>query len=267
MTTPQFDPNLPAYLQAWRQYLEQLAGAAAAPGLTVPGLAFPGLPQLPPNPLLPPALPPLPPAAAPPPHPGTAPAAPSADYIQQLLNTLQAWRQYLETSMRTRPAAPTPAEADPPAEHVVLAPYLDDASRSEPVPPPTGSGPPAPRVGSAYPPETAVRAAEDYVQSTPRSLYSSAAQPTSPPTTQWWEAGSSPTSEPPAPTAGTSKTEYQPPSDEGQTQRTGPAGDEGDGSASGVKPPDKLQHVAPLRQDLSLHPRLELIQPSRDLAR
>ncbi|XJF11794.1 hypothetical protein V4U86_22520 [Mycobacterium sp. AMU20-3851] len=267
MTTPHFDPNLLAYLQAWRQYLEQLAGAAAAPGLTVPGLAFPGLPQPPVNPLMPPAMPPLPPAAAPP------PAGPSPDYIQQLLNTLQAWRHYLETSTRTATATRAPAAAAPPGppatpatKVVVAAPYLDDVGRSAPDPSPADVLPRL-RPGSAYPPETALQGEGGDVGPTPKSLYSSAAQPAPSPTTEWWQAGPSPAPAMPSTKASASKAEHQPPAEEDQTQQTGPSEDKGDGSSTGLKPPDNPQHVAPLRQDLSLHPRLELIQPSRDLAR
>jgi hypothetical protein len=57
MTMPQHDPNLLAYLQGWRQYLEQVASSAAAPGVLRPAM-----PQLPvaPMPLAPPPLPPCP---------------------------------------------------------------------------------------------------------------------------------------------------------------------------------------------------------------
>ncbi len=259
MTTPQFDPNLLAYLQAWRQYLEQLAGAATVPAVTVPGMAFPGLPTVPvpPSPMAPPALPPLPTTVMPPTHPAsypaTAPATPSPDYIQQLLDTLQAWRHYLETSMRTAPvpSTPAPTEGTPPTEQVVIpAPASTERML---------------RVGSAYPPESAATVQEGYVVSAPKSLYSAAAQPASSPTTPWWQAGSGTASPTSSTTA--SKAGYQPPTDEEQTQQTGPSEDQDDGSPTGVTAPDKLERVAPFNPDVAHHSALELIQPSFNLSR
>ncbi len=260
MTTPQFDPNLLAYLQAWRQYLEQLAGAATVPAVTVPGMAFPGLPTVPvpPSPMAPPALPPLPTTVMPPSHPAsypaTAPATPSPDYIQQLLDTLQAWRHYLETSMRTAPvpSTPAPTEGTPPTEQVVVTPAPAPTERML-------------RVGSAYPPESTATVQEGYVVSAPKSLYSAAAQPASSPTTPWWQAGSGTASPTSSTTA--SKAGYQPPTDEEQTQQTGPSEDQDDGSRTGVTAPDKLERVAPFNPDVAHHSALELIQPSFNLSR
>jgi hypothetical protein len=96
--TPNYNQQMFAYLQAWRQFLEQWAAMTA-------GLAFPITPSvwptapaggqfLPPTaPFMPPFMPPTPPAPAPPTTLG--PPAP-ADYTQQLFSYLQAWRQYLE---------------------------------------------------------------------------------------------------------------------------------------------------------------------------
>ncbi|KUI31322.1 oxidoreductase [Mycobacterium sp. IS-1742] len=83
MTTPPFDMNqqLLAYLQAWRQLLEQWTAMAAS----LPGVGSP-----------------YPPGA-----PG-GPAAPGpADYTQQLFGSLQAWRRHLEqAAAATAQAAP-----------------------------------------------------------------------------------------------------------------------------------------------------------------
>lgn len=86
MTTPPADhgQQLLAYLQAWRQYLEQAAGAMP------PGLPFPAAPPV--MPMTAPVVPQLPPV--------------SLDYTQQLLTYLQAWRQYLEQSTGAAPVRP-----------------------------------------------------------------------------------------------------------------------------------------------------------------
>ena len=116
MTTSPTDntQQLLAYLQAWRQYLEQGAGAMAPAQLLPP--AAPGLfTTLPTAPL------------APPPMPSAAASQPMTfspiDYTLQLLTCLQAWRQYLEQAMGvaapgrplypTAPPAPTTATAPP----------------------------------------------------------------------------------------------------------------------------------------------------------
>jgi hypothetical protein len=97
-----YPQQLLAYLQAWRQYLEQTVGA------TTPSPPAPwGMLATPPAaPFVPPPMP----AAA------SAPVAtPPTDYTQQLLAYLQAWRQYLEQTMGTTPPSTPPPAAPPPA--------------------------------------------------------------------------------------------------------------------------------------------------------
>lgn len=93
---PEHNPQLVAYLQAWRQVLEPLT-----PGITA-AMPFPGAPW---------GMPPMPPFTAPMP---TAPPPPMpADYTQQLFGYLQAWRQYLEQATGARPAEAQRAGAQP----------------------------------------------------------------------------------------------------------------------------------------------------------
>lgn len=80
--TTDYNQQLLAYLQAWRELLERWTAMSAA----TPSPAAPFTP--PAAPFTPPFMPP---AAAPAPMP-PAPA----DYTQQLFGYLQAWRQYLE---------------------------------------------------------------------------------------------------------------------------------------------------------------------------
>jgi uncharacterized protein with NAD-binding domain and iron-sulfur cluster len=89
MPTADYNQQLLAYLQAWRQLLEQwMAMTAGSPFPTAPFVMPtappPGGPFMPPMPPMSPAVPvsPIPPAPA--------------DYTQQLFSYLQAWRQYLE---------------------------------------------------------------------------------------------------------------------------------------------------------------------------
>jgi hypothetical protein len=122
MTSPSEHPqHLLAYLQAWRQYLEQTAGATTRP----------------PAPWGVPAAPPA--AQFPPP----AAAMSSPDYVQQLLGHLQAWRQYLEQTMR----AVAPPQSPPMSPPAAAAPgWFPPAGRPPGTPPPdappSGSPPP-----------------------------------------------------------------------------------------------------------------------------
>lgn len=86
VTMPPLDPNqqLLAYLQAWRQLLEQWAAMAAA----LPAMPGMGTPYA---------------APVPPVVPGTAAPSAPADYAQQLFGHLQAWRQNLEQATATPP--------------------------------------------------------------------------------------------------------------------------------------------------------------------
>lgn len=118
--TSDYTQQLFAYLQAWRQLLEQWTGMAAA-------LPFPTVPFMPPTapfmpaggqfmPFMPPAMPFMPPAVPFMPPPPAAPVAPTppapADYTQQLFGYLAAWRHYLEQMAGATPGSPpAPAQA------------------------------------------------------------------------------------------------------------------------------------------------------------
>jgi len=206
MTTPtDYTQQLLAYLQAWRQYLEQATGAAA-PGLPGPPAPWAMLATPPAAPF----APPLPPAAATPPM-----AISPTDYTQQLLTYLQAWRQYLEQAIGSAPGPPAPTTARPmpppamrPAPEPV-PPDDPDASRGD-VPPGTArpTNEPAPEgaslygtgrsaslsesapecsPGSAYRRAPSAAVSEASVQASPSSLYSGLSARTAPAT--WWEAG------------------------------------------------------------------------------
>lgn len=97
MTTSPLDHNqqLLAYLQTWRQLLEQSMAMAGLPVAATPSAmpaASPGMPFMPP-------VPPVTPAPA--------------DYTQQLFGYLQAWRQYLEQVTGAVPGAPQPPSPQP----------------------------------------------------------------------------------------------------------------------------------------------------------
>lgn len=247
MTQPRFDPNLLAYLQAWRQYLEQLASSATL------SIGVPTLPQWPapaaPPPVMPPAF------AAPPPYP----PAPATDYTQQLLATLAAWRQYLEHSM------PTPAAATPP----VPVGYPDPTPAREAVPPsfeggtevarppsiPPAAAAPVRRAGSAYAAETESQAYGGTGIPTPRSLYGGVAAPdTGSPgtTTTWWDDG--------RPPPGTPLPQANPSAD-------------ATGTGHGVRVPPDLETQAPMIYEgssvaqLQAVPGDQLVQPSFDRTR
>jgi hypothetical protein len=135
MTTPTADPQqLLAYLQAWRQYLEQVTGAASGPPLPPAG-AMPASP--PPAPM----MPPMPPAPAIPPM-----TISPTDYTQQLLAYLQAWRQYLEQATGSAPGPPAPTGVTPkPAEPTRAAPKPAEPTGAAPKPAePTTASPTSP---------------------------------------------------------------------------------------------------------------------------
>jgi hypothetical protein len=111
MFTPATDYNrqLLAYLQTWRQLLEQWTAMTA--GLPFPTAPF-AMPTAPPGaPFIPPTMPIMPPM---PPAASVAPRPPApGDYIQQLFGYLQAWRQYLEQMTGARPGSPQASTAQP----------------------------------------------------------------------------------------------------------------------------------------------------------
>jgi hypothetical protein len=145
MTYPaDYNQQIYAYLQAWRQFLEPLtAMAAMAAGMAYPAApwAGPGMYPTPTAPSLPPYPPPYPaPAAAP-----TAPVAPAqlpADYAQQLFGYLQGWRQQLEQLTGTGPAYPPAGSDTAPPGRRPLPPDPPDAGKSSI---------PADGTGSLYP--------------------------------------------------------------------------------------------------------------------
>jgi uncharacterized protein with NAD-binding domain and iron-sulfur cluster len=107
MTTPltDYSQQLLSYLQAWQQLLEQ--SMTLMRGLTFP--TGPG--AMPAAPFLPPMF------SAPTTTPPTAGPLPT-DYTQQLLGSLQAWRQYLERATGapvSAPRQPQPAATQPEA--------------------------------------------------------------------------------------------------------------------------------------------------------
>jgi hypothetical protein len=185
MTTPQPDPSqLLAHLQSWRQYLEQ--AAASPPAYAMPQWGAPVMPY------------PMPTPAAPPP--------PVLDYTQQLLATLQAWRQYLEQSASSSvPAPPQVQYTEPTAQSAAREPVQptdDTASKTER--PHVASvdasksfrTQPARRPGTAYfAAESPVEVTASYSvdsQSGARSLYGAAGianGPESGVVTPWWESG------------------------------------------------------------------------------
>lgn len=130
MTTPSptdYAQQLLAYLQAWRQYLEQTKGVMtpSQPAPPAPG----GMPATPPA--APFAPPPMPAAASMP------MATPSTDYTQQLLAYLQAWRHYLEQTM----GALVPGQSYP--MYTATPPPVPPAAAAAPGPPYSTTPPPA----------------------------------------------------------------------------------------------------------------------------
>jgi hypothetical protein len=107
MPSSDYSQQILAYLEVWREILQQSTTAAAGLAPMLPT----GMPFMPPMPPMPtgvpgmPGMPPMPPAGP------VVPPAP-ADYAQQLFSYLQAWRHYLEQM-----AGATPASAQPPSAH------------------------------------------------------------------------------------------------------------------------------------------------------
>jgi hypothetical protein len=114
---PDYNNQMLAYLQIWRDILEKAATATTAlaanmaftpPGMpfAAPGMAFtpPGMPFAAPGMPMMPGIPPMMPA------PSVAAPAPG-DYAQQLFSYLQAWRQYLEQFPGASPGSPQPSTA------------------------------------------------------------------------------------------------------------------------------------------------------------
>ena len=145
--------QLLAYLQAWRQYLEQTVGATTA--TQHPPAAVWGMPAAPPTP-----------AAA-----GVHTPTPPIGYTQQLLAYLHAWRQYLEyaagQSYPPPDATPPPGQSYPPPVTPTPGPSYPWPLATPPagpyypppvVPPPGQSYPPpdaTPPPGQSYPPPDA----------------------------------------------------------------------------------------------------------------
>lgn len=126
MTVPPLDPNqqMLAYLQLWRQLLEQwIAMATALPPMTMPY-----------------------PMAAAPVTPGTPPAPAPADYAQQLFGHLQSWRQNLEQAV---------AAAAPGAPQQTAPQQAGQSSSSAPKEPPEYVRLPGSYWGSANPGDAA----------------------------------------------------------------------------------------------------------------
>ncbi|MDH6198750.1 uncharacterized protein with NAD-binding domain and iron-sulfur cluster [Mycobacterium frederiksbergense] len=162
MTTPPVDPSqqLFAYLQAWRQYLEQALGGVA-PGSLFPAVLSP-VPSMQPGPAVP-AMQPLP--AMPMPQAPLLTGLPF-DYTQQLLGYVQAWRQYLEHTLSTPPSPPAP-------------PAPPETTSPQP-PPPQQIVPPEHPFGSAFLRVTGPVDPRTPTAPTPRSLYSSHTEPSEP---------------------------------------------------------------------------------------
>jgi hypothetical protein len=112
MSTPSTDysQQILAYLEVWREILQQSTTAAAGLAPMLPT----GMPFMPPMPTGMPGIPPMPtgmPGMPPMPPPGpVAPPAP-ADYAQQLFGYLQAWRHYLEQMTGAMPGSAPPPSA------------------------------------------------------------------------------------------------------------------------------------------------------------
>lgn len=126
MPSTDYSQQILAYLEVWREILEQSTTAAAALAPMLP-TGMPFMPPMPPMPPMPTGTPPLP-SGMPgmPPSGPVAPPAP-ADYAQQLFRYLQAWRHYLEQM-----TGATPGSAQPPSAHQGANP---------PPPPPPGNPP------------------------------------------------------------------------------------------------------------------------------
>jgi len=140
--TTDYNQQLLAYLQTWRQLLEQWTTMSAGmPFPTGPSAMPTAPPFMPPMPTMPP-MPPMAPTSPMPPAPG--------DYTQQLFGYLQAWRQYLEQMTGARPGVAQP-QAGQPAYYYSEKPPADYSGQHHPVPPDRGE------TGSRRYPEAAAR--------------------------------------------------------------------------------------------------------------
>ncbi|WP_369829105.1 hypothetical protein [Mycobacterium sp. 852002-50816_SCH5313054-b] len=146
MPTTDYSQQMLAYLQGWRQLLEQWTAIAAASSFMNAPYAMPSaMPSAPPGmPFMPPSAPFMPPM---PPTAQVAPAPPApADYTQQLFAYLQAWRQYLEQTTGATPgSAQAPPEQQPtaqPADTSAGGPPTGGDGKSRPPRPPVGPTPP-----------------------------------------------------------------------------------------------------------------------------
>lgn len=108
MIPTDYNQQLLAYLQVWRQLLEQTM--ALTPGVPMPTV---------------PVMPTMPAAPAP------SPPAP-ADYTQQLFGYLQAWRRYLEQTAGRPPTPPVPPV--PPASAASAQPQPQSTAPTPPQP-------------------------------------------------------------------------------------------------------------------------------------
>jgi hypothetical protein len=175
MSMPAMDYNqqLLANIQGWRQLLEQwTAMAGGSPSPTAPPTAPSGVPF----------TPPLMPMGSP------AAAMPPADYSQQLLGYLQAWRQYLEEATSVIPGAPTsqqPAAAKAPTwppeylepkshsgAHVAATGVAPAAAATQPAPTAPAAKVPSAEVGSPF--QSAISRVDPATspQAAPKSLFS-----------------------------------------------------------------------------------------------
>jgi uncharacterized protein with NAD-binding domain and iron-sulfur cluster len=141
MTTPLTDyhQQLLSYLQSWRQLLEQ--SMTLMRGLTLPTGVPGGMPA---TPFLPPMF------SAPATTPPTAGTSPT-DYTQQLLASLQSWRQHLEQA--TGAAVPTPRQYQPPSTQPVAAATSNHSAPMPPTRPTDDSLTPDDRYGSQPSPD------------------------------------------------------------------------------------------------------------------
>ena len=115
MPTTDYNQQLLAYLQTWRQLLEQWSGMAGMPFPSAPS----AMPSMPP-------MPPTAPASPMPPAPG--------DYTQQLFGYLQAWRQYLEQAAGAGPGTAQPPTSQP-ASYPEHRPVHSAPPKVVPIPP------------------------------------------------------------------------------------------------------------------------------------
>jgi hypothetical protein len=139
MPTSDYNQQMLAYLQGWRQLLDQWTAMAAASSFMNAPFAMQSAPAG--MPFMPPAAPFTPPMPA----SAQVPPAP-ADYTQQLFTYLQAWRQYLEQMTSASPgSAQVPPEPQTPAQPADASgdgPPNGGDGKGRPPGPPDGPTPP-----------------------------------------------------------------------------------------------------------------------------